>query len=408
MPLILRRGPADRVLANVISEVNAVAVHFTRDYTPWSDSLERRVKAMADEAGAACHRHGGYLLNEPETVRTGAGGPFKVYTPFARACLARGDPNPPPQVAEFTTWIGPVHSDRLEDWKLSPSSPDWASGFGQRWEPGEAGARKRLASFIADGLHDYANGRDRPDSDVTSRLSPHLHFGEISPAQCWHAVRTSQAGAAGKRDAAAEKFLLELLWREFSYHLLHAFPELPSHAWRPTFRNFPWADDTVGLRAWQRGLTGYPIVDAGLRQLWSTGTMHNRVRMIAASFLVKHLLIPWQEGERWFWDTLVDADLASNAASWQWVAGSGADASPWFRIFNPVLQGEKFDGEGRYVRRWVPELAMLPDKYIHRPWTAPPDILSASGVELGTTYPHPVVEHGAARRRALAAFKELT
>ncbi len=406
--LILRRGSAGRVLEDVIREVNAGTVHFTRDYAPWADNLERRVKTIAENAGATCHRHGGYLLHEPETIRSGSGGPFKVYTPFARACLALGDPRPPQPAPEFQQWTGDIQSDNLDGWKLLPERPNWASGFETLWEPGEAGGRARLAGFIADGLAAYASDRDRPDREVTSRLSPHLHFGEISPAQCWHAVRSAQSKAGGKRDAAAEKFLRELLWREFSYHLLHAFPELPSKPLRPAFENFPWTDDRAGLRAWQKGQTGYPIVDAGMRQLWATGTMHNRVRMIAASFLIKHLLVPWTEGERWFWDTLVDADLASNAASWQWVAGSGADAAPWFRIFNPVLQGEKFDGEGNYVRRWVPELTALPDKFIHRPWDAPAGVLASAGIELGVTYPYPVVEHGAARQRALAAFRELT
>jgi deoxyribodipyrimidine photo-lyase len=275
------------------------------------------------------------------------------------------------------------------------------------WTPGEAGAAERLDAFIADGLAHYADERDRPDRDVTSRLSPHLHFGEISPAQCWHAVRAAQLVAGGKLDRAAEKFLKEVLWREFSYHLLHHWPTLPEKPFRPEFAAFPWSDNPKGLEAWQKGRTGYPIVDAGLRELWVTGTMHNRVRMIAASFLIKDLLVPWQDGERWFWDTLVDADIGSNAASWQWVAGCGADAAPYFRIFNPVLQGGKFDPQGAYVRKWLPELAQLPDEFVHQPWQAPALVLKAAGVDLGKDYPHPVVDHGAARDRALAAFKEI-
>jgi deoxyribodipyrimidine photo-lyase len=243
-----------------------------------------------------------------------------------------------------------------------------------------------------------------PGIDGTSRLSPHLAFGEISPRQCWHAIQSASAGGAGK---GAEGYLRELYWREFSYHLLFHFPRLPEAPFRPAFTEFPWRRDRKALRAWQKGETGYPIVDAGMRQLWSIGWMHNRVRMVAASFLVKHLLIPWQEGAAWFWDTLVDADLANNSASWQWVAGSGADAAPYFRVFNPVLQGAKFDGAGDYVRLWVPELAALPDAHIHAPWQAPQDVLAKAGVTLGKTYPKPIIEHDIGRKRALAAYREI-
>jgi deoxyribodipyrimidine photo-lyase len=310
-------------------------------------------------------------------------------------------------VPAFTHWSGAIASDRLEDWGLLPVRPDWAKAFPHHWTPGEDGAALRLKDFIADGLAHYADERDRPDRDVTSRLSPHLHFGEISPAQAWHGVRAAQFKAGGKIDKAAEKFLKEVLWREFSYHLLHHWPSLPDKPFRPEFSAFPWARNEGGLKAWQQGLTGYPIVDAGMRELWATGIMHNRVRMIAASFLIKDLLVPWVEGERWFWDTLVDADIGSNAASWQWVAGCGADAAPYFRIFNPILQGEKFDPQGSYVRKWVPELARLPDQFIHKPWEAPRLVLDAAGVAIGTTYPSPIIDHGKARDRALAAFQEI-
>ena len=407
VPLVLRRGPADRVLAEVLKETGAASLHFTRDYAPWSAGLETRVKAACETAGATCHRYGGFLLHEPEAIRTGMGEPYKVYTPFSKACFAAGEPKPLKPVPAFKAWTGKIDSDRLEDWQLLPARPNWAAAFESHWQPGEAGAARRLADFIDGGLAHYADERDRPDRDVTSRLSPHLHFGEVSPAQCWHAVRAAQVKAGGRLDRAAEKFLKELLWREFSYHLLHHWPTLPSKPFRPEFANFPWTDDLAGLKAWHKGLTGYPIVDAGMRELWATGIMHNRVRMIAASFLIKNLLVPWQEGERWFWDTLVDADIANNAASWQWVAGCGADAAPYFRIFNPVLQGVKFDPQGAYVRRWLPELAGLPDDYVHRPWDAPPDVLRRAAVELGRDYPHPVVDHGTARDRALAAFKEI-
>jgi deoxyribodipyrimidine photo-lyase len=407
VPLTLRRGAADTVIANVLTETGAASLHFTRDYAPWSGALERRVKDVAEAAGASCHRYGGFLLHEPEAIRNGAGEPYRVYTPFSKACFAAGEPKPLRPVPAFTAWTGTLATDRLKDWGLLPTTPDWATSFSTLWTPGEDGAAARLADFIHDGLAQYADERDRPDRDVTSRLSPHLRFGELSPAQCWHAVRAAEVHSGGRLAKTAEKFLKEVLWREFSYHLLHHWPTLPSEPFRPEFRNFPWSENPKALTAWQRGLTGYPIVDAGMRELWATGIMHNRVRMIAASFLIKDLLIPWQEGERWFWDTLVDADIGNNAASWQWVAGCGADAAPYFRIFNPVLQGEKFDSQGSYVRKWVPELARLPDQFIHRPWEAPRLVLETAGVELGRNYPHPVVDHGKARDRALAAFQEL-
>jgi deoxyribodipyrimidine photo-lyase len=286
-----------------------------------------------------------------------------------------------------------VASDALDAWALLPRRPNWAGAFDSAWQPGEDGARRRLSAFLDDGLAGYADGRDRPDRASTSRLSAHLHWGEISPLQVWHAVQQAVAQAGGTLDRDGEKFLKELLWREFSHHLLFHVPSLPETPFRAEFAHFPWADDPVRLKAWQRGNTGYPIVDAGMRELWATGSTHNRVRMITASFLVKHLLMPWQEGERWFWETLVDADIGNNAANWQWVAGCGADA-----IFNPVLQGEKFDPDGAYVRRWVNELRDVPDNFIHRPWAMPSP---------PSNYPPPIIDHGLARDRALAAFKAL-
>jgi deoxyribodipyrimidine photo-lyase len=260
--------------------------------------------------------------------------------------------------------------------------------------------------FLDNGLGSYAATRNRPDLKGTSRLSPHLHFGELSPGQCWHAALIG-SGDAGGRGCGLDVFLAELAWREFSYHLLFHFPSLPDAPLRPEFAGLPWVEDAALLSAWTRGQTGFPIIDAGMRELWATGWMHNRVRMIVASFLIKDLMIPWQKGEAWFWDTLVDADLASNSASWQWVAGSGADAAPYFRVFNPVLQGQKFDPGGAYVRRWVPELARLEAPAIHAPFQAPGAVLAAAGVELGKTYPHPIVDHAAARARALAAYSAL-
>ena len=407
LPLVLRRGAADKVLADVLKETGAGAIYFSRDYAPWSGGLERRVKDVCEGAGAECHRYGGYLLHEPEAIRNGQGEPYKVYTPFSRACFALGDPKMTLSEPAFESWNGALRSDDLAEWELPPAKPNWAHAFEAHWQPGEDGARRRLASFIEDGLAHYEKERDFPSLDVTSRLSPHLHFGEISPAQVWHALRAAEFHGGGRLDNATGKFLKEILWREFSYHLLHHRPDLPERPFRPEFGDFPWTEDQAGLAAWRKGQTGYPIVDAGMRELWATGTMHNRVRMIAASFLIKHLLVPWQEGERWFWDTLLDADIASNSASWQWVAGSGADAAPYFRIFNPVLQGEKFDQDGTYVRRWLPELAALPSDVIQHPWDASPAILATAGVVLGNNYPHPIVDHARARQRALAAYQEI-
>jgi deoxyribodipyrimidine photo-lyase len=272
------------------------------------------------------------------------------------------------------------------------------------WTPGEPAARERLADFL-DNIKGYSEDRDRPDKPATSRLSPYLRFGEISPSEIFHAARFAADKGGSSRDI--EKFLSELGWREFSYHLLNHYPDLATKNLQQRFDNFPWRSDEASLKAWQRGRTGYPIVDAGMRELWHTGWMHNRVRMVVASFLIKHLLIDWRLGERWFWDTLVDADPANNTASWQWVAGSGADAAPYFRIFNPVLQGEKFDPDGTYVRQWVPEIAGLPDKFIHKPWLAPTTVLTDAKVSLGRTYPDPIIDHDMARKRALAVFDRI-
>jgi deoxyribodipyrimidine photo-lyase len=399
LKLVLRRGRADAVIADVIRETGACAVYFTRDYAPWSPDLERRVKDICESAGATCHRFGGYLLHEPESIRNGSGEPYKVYTPFSRACFAAGEPRLPAAAAKPRMWQGNVRSENLQGWNLLPKHLGWSKGFETEWQPGEEGARTRLSTFIENGLVHYAEGRARPDESFTSRLSPHLHWGEISPAQCWAAVRGAMAKVQGKLDVAGEKYLKEILWREFSTHILHRWPALPEAPFREEFAAFPWRNDPGALKKWQQGVTGYPIVDAGMRELWATGSMHNRVRMIAASFLTKDLLVSWTEGAKWFWDTLVDADIASNSANWQWVAGCGADAAPYFRVFNPVLQGEKFDPDGAYVRRWVPELRELPSNVVHRPWEAPS--------HLRKNYPETMIDHGFARNRALAALKQL-
>lgn len=404
--LILRRGEAIGALERIIGETGAEMVTCQAAYEPWASAVETRAHEVLGARGVTLKRFPGAVLKRTETLRTKAGEPFKVYSPFWRALIAAGPPAEPeaaPQsLAAPRSW---PESDRLADWGLHPRKPDWSTGIAACWEPGEAGARARLAAFLDERLVRYHDDRNRPDTPGTSRLSPHLHFGEISPAACWHAAVMRAGGAGG---AGLETFLKELAWRDFSVHLLVHWPTLPEQPFKPQYAAFPWARDEASLGAWQRGLTGYPIVDAGMRELWQTGFMHNRVRMIAASFLVKDLLIPWQAGEAWFWDTLVDADLASNAASWQWVAGCGADAAPYFRIFNPVTQARTFDPDGAYVRRFVPELGTLPADVIHAPWQAPRLVLEAAGVRLGETYPLPMVDHAAARDRALAALKRVS
>jgi deoxyribodipyrimidine photo-lyase len=405
--LVLRRGATAPILADIGKATKATTVYMSRAYEPWAAAQEQAIKDDLAEAGITLKRYAGALMFEPEALRTKGGDPYKVYTPFWRAATATSGPAQPlPAPRTIPPPAQWPKSDKLADWSLRPTKPDWSAGMSAVWQPGTAGARKRLDTFLASALHDYADNRNRPDLPGTSRLSPHLHFGEISPAQCWHAAKTF-AEAHPAKAAGLETFLKELVWREFSYHLLVHWPTLPHTPFRADFARFPWSENPDHLRAWQRGQTGYPIVDAGMRELWTTGWMHNRVRMIVGSFLVKHLLLPWQDGEAWFWDTLVDADLASNSASWQWIAGSGADAAPYFRIFNPMTQGETFDPDAAYVRRWVPEIARLPDAYIHQPWTAPDASLAAAGIRLGTTYPRPIVDHAAARARALAAFQSL-
>lgn len=404
--LTLRSGPAAKVIEGLIAETGATGVYFTRGHAPWSAAEEQAVKRVCEKAGAQCRRFGGFLLFEPEDIRNGSGEPYKVYTPFSRACFAAPAPRVPKPAPKSIPGFA-AKSEKLASFALLPKKPDWSKGFSPLWQPGEAGAQARLKEFLKNRIAIYGEQRNFPGIEATSGLSPHLHFGEASPNQLWHAAKAEMAKAAGKLDKTGETFLKEVLWREFSYHLLHHWPDLPDNPFKPEYANFPWAKNRKGLKEWQKGLTGYPIVDAGMRELWRTGFMHNRVRMIAASFLIKDLLIPWQEGERWFWDTLVDADIGANAASWQWVAGSGADAAPYFRIFNPVLQGEKFDPDGAYVRAHVPELARMPAEFIHKPWEAPALVLHAAGVKLGENYPERIIEHDFARDRALAALKTL-
>ena len=401
--LILRHGPSAVALDKLIAETGAAGVHWNRRYEPASIARDAAIKKSLEARGLVAKSFNASLLFEPWTIRNKAGEPYRVFTQFWKTCLAGDEPPLPVKApAKFAAPAAWPESDALDGWKLLPTKPDWAAGFRETWTPGEAGANVRLERFLDGAVETYKTDRNRPDLEATSRLSAHLHFGEIGPRQCFHAARARAGGTIG-----AEHFLSEIGWREFSHHLLYQRPDLPEQALREDFRSFPWKDDAKKLGAWQTGNTGYPIVDAGMRELWHTGWMHNRVRMIVASFLVKHLLLPWQRGQEWFWDTLVDADLANNAASWQWVAGCGADAAPYFRIFNPILQGAKFDPECAYTRRWVPEIANLPTNHLFAPWEAPDMVLRAAGVTLGKTYPKPLVDHGEARARALAAFQSL-
>jgi deoxyribodipyrimidine photo-lyase len=398
--LVLRRGPAAETIPRVAEEIGAETVFWNRRYGA-ATVLDNVVADTLDAAGIAVESHKANLLFEPDELVSRSGKPFQVYSAFWRAALDHGAPRPPLSAPKQIPSSGMnIDSKPLDSFGLLPRSPDWAGGIRSMWQPGESAAVRRLNRFADDGLSAYTADRDNPAAEGTSRLSPHLRFGEVSPFQVWEVV-----DAKGK---SAAKFRAEIGWREFAYHLLGQSPALADRNLKLAFDDFPWAEPTDEvLKAWRYGRTGYPMVDAGMRQLWQTGWMHNRVRMVVASFFSKHLLLDWRIGEAWFWDTLVDADPANNPASWQWVAGSGADAQPYFRIFNPVLQGEKFDSDGAYVRTFVPEIAELPDRYVQKPWEASPLELKSAGIDLGTTYPAPIVEHSAARKRALAAYEKM-
>jgi deoxyribodipyrimidine photo-lyase len=403
------RASADSLgeLRSLIRECRASRVVWNRCYEPAAVARDGAIKTALRADGVETASYNGALLHEPWTVRTKTGGPFQVFTPFWRHCKSLGDPSEPRAApAELRAPAVWPASRALETLELLPKLA-WAEGIAAAWTPGSESAHAQLDRFLAVAFDDYAVERDRPGIDATSRLSPHLHFGEIGPREIWHATHRYAEQQRQHTSWRDSQFLTELGWREFAHHLLFHFPNTPSEPLRANFAGFPWRSDRAALFAWQRGLTGYPIVDAGMRELWHTGWMHNRVRMIAASFLVKDLLLPWTAGARWFWDTLVDADLAANTLGWQWVAGCGADAAPFFRIFNPVSQGMRFDPDGRYVRRWVPALRQLPDEWLHQPWAAPPAVLRESGVSLGVDYPDRIVDHASARESALDALKSV-
>ncbi|HMN95304.1 MAG TPA: deoxyribodipyrimidine photo-lyase [Phycisphaerales bacterium] len=408
-PLVVRRGPTLQALRSLLRETGAGAIYWNRRYEPAIVARDAGIKRALREEGVEVDSFNAALLREPWSIATGTGSPYKVFTPYWKASLAAGEPATPfdpPQ--RLNAPKGTLRGVAIGELELRPTI-DWAGGLREAWAPGERGAQEALRTFLSGAVAEYAAGRDLPGEPLTSRLSPHLHFGEVSPRRIWHECAAAR-GRTRAPDAGAsiDKFLAEVGWREFAHQLIFHFPATVTEPLRSEFASFPWRSDPADLRAWQRGATGYPLVDAGMRELWHTGWMHNRVRMVVASFLVKHLLLPWQEGARWFWETLVDADLASNTLGWQWTAGCGADAAPYFRIFNPVAQGAKFDADGRYVRRWVPELAALSNRHLHAPWEAPEGELRAAGVRLGSTYPRPLVDHAMARARALDALATIS
>ncbi|MEM1175933.1 MAG: deoxyribodipyrimidine photo-lyase [Pseudomonadota bacterium] len=390
--LTLLKGDASAKLAELAAATDAEVIYCCHRYEAEGRAQLIALRNALPESVRLNAAHGS-LLNEPGTVVTGSGSVFKVFTPFYKAAMRVPVPAPDTKTpVSFHASPDDADSNVLDS--LLPTI-NWADGFPEDWTPGETAASDRLDHAVKKSA-DYGELRDRPDLEGTSRLSPHMHYGEVSIREVWH--RLSEVGGA-------EPLTRQLYWRDFSYHLLVENPDMGWKPLRREFDNFPWVDDDVLLRAWQTGQTGYPIVDAGMRQLWRTGWMHNRVRMIVASFLVKHLLVPWQRGADWFLDTLLDADLANNSAGWQWVAGCGTDATPYFRIFNPITQGKKFDVSGDYVRKFVPELDKVPTKFIHDPWNAGTDLLAASSIRLGEDYPYPIVEHKEARQRALDAYQ---
>jgi len=403
--LVFEVGDPENILSEIVAQTCANKIYWNRCYEPWRIQRDTLIKKNLSSEALEIKSFNGSLLFEPHKVLKKDGTPYRVFTPFyKKGCLERGGEPPMPNSKPENIFLQNHKRLALNDLNLMPDIR-WYEEMQTLWQPGEEGAQNCLQAFLENGLKGYKEGRNFPARENVSRLSPHLHFGEISPNDVWHTAKSAMIIEQCENDG--EHFLSEIGWREFSNTLLYHFPDIPRNNLQKKFDAFSWREDAEALRAWQRGQTGYPIVDAGMRELWQTGYMHNRVRMIVGSFLVKNLLLHWHHGEDWFWDTLVDADLANNAASWQWIAGCGADAAPYFRVFNPVTQGQKFDGTGEYVRRFVPELSKLPDKFLHNPWEAPKDVLEYAGVILDKNYPSPIVELKLSRERALAAFQSL-
>lgn len=401
--LLIRRGNAEEILLELLRESGATSIYWNRRYELSVISRDTALKKKLKDEGVEAVSFNGSLLFEPHRIANQSGAPYRVFTPFWKYCINLNVAAPvQADMKQLRSPAALPGSLSIGDLNLLPKI-SWDGEMAQYWKPTLKEAQDLLRKFSNGALGYYEEDRDRPDLDGTSQLSPYLAWGQLSPRQIWHAL----SGDSGEVDKQTGPFLRQIVWREFAWYLLYHFPETVNNPMRPEFEHFPWQEDKRFLRCWQCGETGYPIVDAGMRQLWKIGWMHNRVRMVAASLLAKHLLQPWQAGAAWFWDTLVDADLANNTFGWQWVSGCGADAAPYFRIFNPITQGEKFDPEGDYVRKYVPELAKLPPKYIHHPWDAPPSVLKDAGVELGKSYPYCVIEHKEGRKRALEAFQKL-
>ena len=392
------KGDPLDLIPKLVAQYQISHVFWNRQYEPWAIARDKLVKKCLKESKLNVESHNGSLLWEPWNINKADGTPYRVFTPFyLKGCLSSTEPRKPIPEPKNIKYIEHQERNALDEIGLLPQTP-WHKSLLSHWKIGEKGAQKRLQNFIDNGISRYKEGRNFPSKPYVSYISPHLHFGEISPNQAWHKARDLPA------DSNVDHFCSELGWREFSHNLLFHNPELPKKNLQTKFDNFPWSTNRKLLKAWQRGLTGVPFVDAGMRQLWTTGTMHNRVRMVVGSFLVKNLLLDWRHGERWFWDCLFDADLANNSAGWQWVAGCGSDAAPYFRIFNPVTQGQKFDGAGTFIRQYIPEISNLPDKYLCNPWEAPNDILNEANIELGVTYPKPIIDLSSSRSLALEAF----
>lgn len=400
--LILCSGEPKKLLETLLQETKSTVITWNRCYDPQSIARDMALKEYFAAKGIEVKTFNSSLLTEPSKILNKTSGFYKVFTPYWKNCIqviAVEDLLPVPKLTAAPQKIA---TENLDDWKFLPTHSNWAKGFNEYWQPGESGAQDKMELFLKNALNGYHEKRDIPGIVGTSQISPHLKFGEIGPRQIWHAVHKIAEKSSHTQDI--DRYLAELGWREFSYYLLFHFPQLMNKSFNSNFAVFPWVTNDKYLEAWQKGMTGYPMVDAGMRQLWHTGWMHNRVRMIVGSFLTKHLLISWKKGAEWFLYTLVDADIANNCASWQWVSGSGADAAPYFRIFNPIMQGEKFDPQGKYIRKWIPELAKLPDKYIHSPWEASKELLAKCDIILGKTYPKPIVDHSTARNMALESY----
>ncbi|WP_379970062.1 cryptochrome/photolyase family protein [Ectobacillus sp. sgz5001026] len=403
IPFVIRTGNVQSQLLELVKETNASAVYFNRRYEPDVLTHDKELINMLHQQGIICKTFESHILLDPDTITKPNGDPYKVFTPFYKALQKQTVPFPVKRLDDASVMEGTFESVAISDLHLLPAV-HWMKEIERIWIPTEEGAYKTLNQFLAKRLGHYQDGRDFPAIAMHSSLAPYYAFGQLSPRLVYYYIKRKLSPSIGVQ---GESYLRQLVWREFAYHLLLHFPHTTKEPLLPAFQHFPWKEDDALFQAWTKGRTGYPFVDAGMRELWNTGFMHNRVRMVVASFLVKHLLIPWQRGAAWFWDTLLDADLANNTMGWQWVAGSGADAAPYFRIFNPITQGEKFDTDGEYVRRWIPELKDLPNKYIHRPWEANNDVLQSAKITLGVTYPYPIVNHVVARKQALSAYEEM-